>query len=294
MSIYCIYLTVYLGDKLPPFYIGSTSIDKIKKGYHGTVTSAKYKNIWRHEIKFNRHLFKTFIIPTEQIINISHKLELELKWQQAFDVVKSPLFINQCLATKKLFSNSPESIAKGLKTRQKTFKEKQIGLKISQSSRGKKWWNNGSIQTLAHECPGKGWVLGVTEETKRKNSEGQKRRKPISAETRKKLSEKGKGRKLTDEQKNQIRLARTGVKKSAETRAKMSQNMKGRIPWNKGKVVDQLPPNAKACVIISPSGERYSYPSMRKACLAHNLSTAVMCYVKQGKMDNYKGWRVER
>lgn len=292
MSIYCIYLTVYLGDKLPPFYIGSTSIEKINKGYHGSVTSAKYKDIWKEEIKTSRHLFKTFIIPTAPIFDQRAKLDLEARWQRAFDVVRSELFVNKCLATHNLFCTDPESIEKGKKKRAITYKTR--GKTNSLCNKGKKWWNNGIIQTLSHECPGIGWIEGTTPENKRKNSEGQKRRKPISDETRKKLSEKGKGRKLSEQHKNKVRAARIGIRRSDETRAKMSQNMKGRTPWNKGKVIDKPSSNAKACVVISPNGERYSYPSMRRACLAHNLSTAVMCSVRQGKMDNYKGWRVEK
>jgi hypothetical protein len=37
--MYCVYLTIYKGNNLPPFYIGSTSIDKIDGGYHGSVMS---------------------------------------------------------------------------------------------------------------------------------------------------------------------------------------------------------------------------------------------------------------
>ena len=31
--MYCVYLTIYRGNKLPPFYIGYSSINKIKAGY---------------------------------------------------------------------------------------------------------------------------------------------------------------------------------------------------------------------------------------------------------------------
>jgi hypothetical protein len=37
MSIYCVYLTCYRGNKLPPFYIGYSTIEKVKDGYKGTV-----------------------------------------------------------------------------------------------------------------------------------------------------------------------------------------------------------------------------------------------------------------
>lgn len=43
---YCVYHTTYIGNKLPPNYIGSTSVEKIKKGYYGSVKSKSYKSIW--------------------------------------------------------------------------------------------------------------------------------------------------------------------------------------------------------------------------------------------------------
>jgi hypothetical protein len=60
--IYCTYLTVYKGNKLPPFYIGSTSVVKINNGYRGSVKSKKYKEIWKSELKNNPNLFTTKIV----------------------------------------------------------------------------------------------------------------------------------------------------------------------------------------------------------------------------------------
>lgn len=33
--IYCTYITFYRGSKLPPFYIGHSTIKKVEKGYRG-------------------------------------------------------------------------------------------------------------------------------------------------------------------------------------------------------------------------------------------------------------------
>jgi hypothetical protein len=212
MSTFCIYLTIYLGDKLPPFYIGSTSVEKINKGYHGSVTSAKFKTIWQSELKHNRHLFRTFIIPSESINSIMHKLELEAKWQLVFDVVKSDLFVNQRIADRLLFSNSPESIAKGNTKRAKTFRERNVGATISSIQKGRRLWNNGHIQTFSHTCPGKGWVLGATEECRKNNSAGQKKRPPCSQATREKHRQLRTGCRHTQETKDLIRDIRTGKK----------------------------------------------------------------------------------
>lgn len=60
--MYCIYLTVYHGNKLPPFYIGYSTVKKVLNGYRGSVCSIAYKEIYLQELEDNPHLFKTFII----------------------------------------------------------------------------------------------------------------------------------------------------------------------------------------------------------------------------------------
>ena len=44
--MYCVYLTVYSGNLLPMFYIGSSSVKKIQNGYCGSISSKKYKNVF--------------------------------------------------------------------------------------------------------------------------------------------------------------------------------------------------------------------------------------------------------
>jgi hypothetical protein len=94
--LFAVYLTTYSGAVLPPFYIGSSSIKKIKSGYHGSVKSKKYKSIWEEELKNNPHFFLTKILSfwgtrEEALIE-------ELRIQKEHDVVKSGLFINLAFA----------------------------------------------------------------------------------------------------------------------------------------------------------------------------------------------------
>lgn len=49
--IYCTYLTIYSGNKLPPFYIGYKDLHSIENGYRGSVDSLAFKEIWLSEIK---------------------------------------------------------------------------------------------------------------------------------------------------------------------------------------------------------------------------------------------------
>lgn len=91
-TIYCTYLTIYLGNKLPPFYIGISSIPKIEKGYNGSVSSKQYKDIWDLERKQNPHLFKTKIIKTFE--NRGEAYNHETYLQNFFNVHKNPMYIN--------------------------------------------------------------------------------------------------------------------------------------------------------------------------------------------------------
>lgn len=92
MSIYCVYLTIYKGNKLPKFYIGSSSLQKIKNGYLGSVNSIKYGEIWKDETKNNRHLFETKVVTKHK--TRKEALEKELKLQLALRVQENPLYIN--------------------------------------------------------------------------------------------------------------------------------------------------------------------------------------------------------
>ena len=92
-TIYCTYLTTYSGNKLPMFYIGSTSVSKITNGYRGSVSSKQYKTVWMKELKENPHLFKTKIISYHED-RISATIK-ENGLHKLLGVVSSPLYINQ-------------------------------------------------------------------------------------------------------------------------------------------------------------------------------------------------------
>ncbi|UYL06099.1 hypothetical protein MMDGKJEO_00267 [Klebsiella phage KP13MC5-5] len=95
--MFCTYLTIYAGNKLPRRYIGSTSVNRITdENYHGSVKSKKYKDLWKSEQRDNPHLFKTRILNIYDTREEASKAELEL--QIKYDVVKSDLYINLALA----------------------------------------------------------------------------------------------------------------------------------------------------------------------------------------------------
>jgi hypothetical protein len=92
MSIYCVYLTIYKGNKLPIFYIGSTSVKKIELGYHGSVSSKKFKSIWKQELKTHPELFVTKII-SKHILR-DEATEKESSLQMKLRVHKNSLYTN--------------------------------------------------------------------------------------------------------------------------------------------------------------------------------------------------------
>ena len=108
MNIYCTYLTIYSGNKLPMFYIGSTSIDKINRGYHGSVRSKQYREIWEEELKTNNHLFRTKIITTHQYR--IEALDKEAFLQRSLNSTNNILYINKSIARRGFGALSQKSI----------------------------------------------------------------------------------------------------------------------------------------------------------------------------------------
>lgn len=123
--MYCVYLTIYKGNKLPPFYIGYTKTDKVSSGYHGSVSSKSYKKVWQQELKSSPHLFLTTILKVFDCQESAVFYEEYL--HKHFKVHKNPLYINQSI--------SNVSFRNNLSTFNHTESTKQ---KISASNRGKK------------------------------------------------------------------------------------------------------------------------------------------------------------
>jgi hypothetical protein len=99
MSRYCVYLTIYTGNKLPIFYIGSTSVKKFMNGYRGSVSSKEYGKIWKEEIKLNPHLFSSRLLSVhssrEEAFNSEEKL------QRSLNVINNSLYVNKSFANAK-------------------------------------------------------------------------------------------------------------------------------------------------------------------------------------------------
>lgn len=95
-QIYVVYHTTYSGDKFPQNYIGSTTLNRIQNGYRGSVRSKKFRKLWENELKENPELFYTVIISHHY--TRYEALYKELYYQQLFNVVDNPLFVNMSYA----------------------------------------------------------------------------------------------------------------------------------------------------------------------------------------------------
>ena len=137
--IYCTYLTVYTGSKLPPFYLGSTSVDNISKGYRGSVVSKNYKSIWKQELYDHPDLFKTIILTRHEARQEAQ--DKEIIFHEAFSVARNPMYINMAHANGKFFASgpqSPETIAKKSAAQTGKTHSLETKAKISAAKTGKK------------------------------------------------------------------------------------------------------------------------------------------------------------
>ena len=196
-NIYCTYLTVYTGNQLPPFYIGSTSVDNISKGYRGSVLSKKYKSIWKQESYNHPDLFKTIILTRHE--TRQEALDKEVLFQEAFSVASNPMYINMAHANGKFFNVGP--LAPETKAKQSAA---QTGKKQSPETKAK----IGAANTGKTRSP----------EAKAKMSAAKKGKKlgPQSSEHKAKRVAANTGKKHTPESIAKM----TGKKQSPETIAK--------------------------------------------------------------------------
>lgn len=88
--IFVVYITMYKGHHMPRWYIGSSTLVKVNNGYRGSVSSKKYKDIWKIELKENPQLFTTRVLSThstrvealaeELRLHTMHKVHLNAKY----------------------------------------------------------------------------------------------------------------------------------------------------------------------------------------------------------------------
>lgn len=205
MTIYCTYLTIYRGNKLPPFYIGYSSVNKVMNGYHGSVKSRKYKNIWENELKESPQLFYTRILSEHDTIGEAKAKETKL--QKYVNAHKNPLYINRNIAGESFYLEHHSEETKARLSRRHSSKETRK--KISE--------NNCMKNPLIRAKVAKIHIgKKRTEETKEKIRQKAIGRKH-SEEAKRLISNQNKGRHLSEETKNKISKSKMGNKHTLGT-----------------------------------------------------------------------------
>jgi len=235
--MFCTYLTIYKGSKLPKRYIGSTSIDKIHSGYNGSIQSKKWKLIYREEQKNNKHLFKTRIL--QKFNSRTEAFGAELDLQIKYNVVKDDLYMNLSLARKNgHFGAAGEDNPMYGKTHTLEVKSK-----LSEGRKGKR----------------------ASNETREKMSNSHKREN-LSIETIRKMSESRIGEKnhLYGKYGNDHPASNRIV--SDEVRQQTSQRMKN-VPKSKESIRKRLEKVRKKFIVTYSNGEVEIIHNAKEYCI---------------------------
>lgn len=195
---------------MPPFYIGSTSVSKIQKGYKGSAMSKEYKDIWNLELRNNPHLFHTEVVSLHK--TRKGAFDAEAAYQREEDVVRSELYINAAIANRRFNMFGKKD-------------SKETKLKKSKAQKGRISAMKGKKHSEETKAKISAWNIGktvvISEEHKKKISKtltGRTR----SEETKKKIAAASKGRKHTEESKKKMSLLSKGKPKSKEHCLKLS------------------------------------------------------------------------
>lgn len=250
-SLYCVYLTIYRGNKLPPFYIGSTSLAKVSTGYHGSVSSKEYGKIWKQELRDNPDQFKTIILSEHSTRAAAFDHEEYL--QKARKVVINPMYINRSYANAKFTLKQHTSWTRtNLKGRVAWNK----GLKLTDEfykKGGRK--NKGKVKgplSPAHKDKLKGPNSSKANSGAKNGMYGKTHTDEIKA---------AQGKVATDRFKGKSYEELYGKEKADELKKKRSANFKGKDNAGKNN------PRARRILIVDPSGKEIEcFGNLRHTC----------------------------
>lgn len=104
-----VYITYYCGTKMPKWYIGSSTIERVKNGYNGSISSRKWKKIYEDEQKNNKHLFKTRILSYHK--SKEEALKEELRVQKIHLAPRNEKYFNEAYASVNGFKGGDTSFS---------------------------------------------------------------------------------------------------------------------------------------------------------------------------------------
>jgi hypothetical protein len=252
-----LYLTVYTGNKLPPFYIGY-SYNVKERNYYGSPSSKLYKDIFIKERKENPDKFKIFILK-EFGNDIHAAKEYETYLQKTFKVDKNPLYFNRCIQGVNYHSvpcneENKRKLSKMYKN--KSYEEIYGKDRAKTEAKKRSDSNKGKIRSNEYKKKMSLSKTGYkhTEEAKRKISKSNVYRgigfftgKKHTEEAKRKIANASRERIASDETRRKISESLTGKTLSDEHKQKISQN-NGKAGTNKVSCVDK---NGKKILIDS-------------------------------------------
>lgn len=267
--LYCTYLTIYHGTKLPIFYLGSTSVQKIQNGYRGSVSSKEYKAIWKQEVKNHPHLFTTKILSTystrTQAYDTEHRLHKLLKTH------KNLLYTNKSIGGP---MSSGVAWNKGLKLTGEKYKK---GGRARKGKPGTKW----STKT-------------------RKILSGPNAKKALPGELNGMW-----GKTHTDEVKAGLALIPVihlkgktyeeihGEDRATELKQQRSELLKEYLKNNPGCRTGKNNANAKSYKFVDPIGVEWIVNGNLKIfCKQNALDTGIVIDCVKGRRASYKNWTI--
>ena len=216
--MFCVYITFYRGNKMPPFYVGYSRTDRVLlENYHGTVKSKAYKDVWKSELVENPKLFVTKIISKHTTRKEASTKETHI--QRKLRVHINPLYINRNISGDTFYRKKNE-----YKHSEET--KKKIGKTNSIRLKGNIPWNKGKS--------------GVYSEKTLQKMREKRKDQIITKESNEKRSAKLKGRTLTPEHVEKVASAQRGkprktsgenhplygTKRSDETKAKIRESLR--------------------------------------------------------------------
>lgn len=282
---YCVYLTIYSGNKLPIFYIGSTELSKFNNGYVGSVSSKKYGKIWKEELKNNTDLFKTKLISIYDTRKEAY--DKEEKLQKILGVIKNPLYVNMSFANGKFTLKQHSPYTRALFKTRKIWNKGKTGVysdltlaKMSSAKKGKpgkphteqtKEKLRGSNPKKA--LPGKlNGMWGQTHTPEVKDKLAATAIKNLKGKTYKDLY--GTARAVQLKQDRSIKL-----------KEYLQNNPKERQGKNNG--------NSKKYKFTDPSNRIYIVEgNLKLFCKQNSLDTGIVIDCAKGRRDSYKGWTI--
>lgn len=284
-SKYCVYLTIYTGNKLPMFYIGSTTVSKFNNGYAGSVSSKKYGKIWKEEYKSCPELFKTKLLVTYDTRKEAYDKEEHL--QKTLNVIKNPLYVNMSFANGKFTLKQHSPYTRALFKTRKTWNKGKTGVysqrtleKMSSAKKGK---------------PGK----SHTKETKEK-LRGPNPKKALPG----KLNGMW-GKTHTDEVKAGLALIPVlhlkgktyeeihGKARAVELKKERSTALKTYLKQNPTARQGKNNSNAKSYKFTDPAGDEHIVDGELKTfCRANKLEFGAVIDCVKGRRVSYKGWSI--